>query len=346
MSLITSDAAYFGIDLGNSGVRVVQLRPVSGKPVLLNYGEAYLPPGVFTSDSVIDQNTIVETISQLLKQTQISAKHVVASIPSSQAYTSLLMTPKLSEDELAKAMKLQAEHYVPMAVDQVKIDWSVVGQGKTENEMQVMLVAAPNLIINKYVNIMDKLGLELDALEINSIALTRSIAVDPNSAVLELDIGVNDTDITIVHGGMPKLIRTQAVGSNTLVRGVSTNLGLDEVQAEQFLMKFGLTQTKLEGQVLKAVKPTLDSLLAEIHKSIKFFATQNDGIKLEKIMLTGSASIIPELPVYLANASHLPVEITNPWAKVSYPAAIQEKLFSESYKYGVAVGLALRQMNA
>jgi type IV pilus assembly protein PilM/plasmid segregation protein ParM len=125
---------------------------------------------------------------------------------------------------------------------------------------------------------------------------------------------------------------------------VAQNLGLDDVQADQFTRKFGLTQTKLEGQVFKAIKPSIDLLIGEIDKSIKFFASQYPEVKMEKIVLTGGTTALPELPTYLSTATGLAVEIANSWTKVGYPANLQNDLMQISTEYGVAVGLAERNL--
>lgn len=343
MGILGGDTNYFGLDIGSSAVRLVQLKKWSGiQPPLVTYGDAPLPEGLAASDSPVDQDKIAQIIAQLVQDTKVNTKQVVTGLASSQAFATVISTPKLSPQELSKAMKLQAEQYIPMAVDQAKVDWQIIGPGKTDQEMQVLLVAAPNTVVNKYLNIIQKAGLELLALELNAVASARSLMPNLDIAVLIVDIGSSSTDITIVHQQAPKLIRSVNVGGLTLQRAVEQALGLDTDQASQFLHNFGLTKTKLEGQVLKAVKPALDSLTDEIDRSVKFFAGQNEGIKLEKVVLTGGTARLPELQAYLANATQLPVELGNPWAGVSYPASLQDKLMGIALDYTVALGLAER----
>ena len=343
MSILSNTTdKYFGLDIGNTGIRVVQVQGASGNPALVTYADAALPVGLLTSDSPIDHEKIASTLKQIVKDAKIDTLNVVAGIPSAQSFSTVITTPKLSSEELAGAMKLQADQHIPMAVDQVKMDWHVIGPGKDETEMRVLLVAAPNTVVNKYLNIVQKAGLELQALEVNALALTRSLLPPSDLAVVVLDVGSLATDIAIVHQKAPQLIRSVQVGGEIFFRAVGQDLGLDAEQAEQFTKKFGLTKTKLEGQVLKAVKPTLDILNDEIQKSVKFFAQQNPDVKLEKIVITGGTTALPELTTYIANATGLPVELGNPWVNISYPAAMQQKLLSLSLQYGVAAGLALR----
>jgi len=156
-------------------------------------------------------------------------------------------------------------------------------------------------------------------------------------------MGQLSTELSIVEKRAPQLVRSVNIGGTTLVRAVAQALGLDDVQADQFTKKFGLTQTKLEGQVAKAMKPSLDALVTEINNSIKYFVTENPGSKIEKLVVTGTTVSLPELTTYLANATGLPVELGNPWINISYPAAQQDALMQDALTYAVAAGLALRE---
>jgi type IV pilus assembly protein PilM len=157
-----------------------------------------------------------------------------------------------------------------------------------------------------------------------------------------VDFGSLDTDVSIVWNNAPRLIRSVSMGGLTLVRAVSQKLGLDEVQATQFTYKFGLTQSKLEGQVFKAIKPMLENLVSEVEKSTKYFNGRYPEVKLEKMVVTGATSSLPELGPFLANSTGLPVEFGNAWINVSYPSALQDKLLGLSSEYAAAAGLAGR----
>jgi type IV pilus assembly protein PilM len=346
MGLFNSEVEYFGVDIGSGGIRLMQLKKGGGQPGLMTYGHVELPAGVSASDSPVDIAKVAAALKQLVKDAKVSAKYAVAGVPSSKVFASVISTPKLSHQELGKAIALQADQYIPMDTKDVKLDWVVIGPGKTDREQEVLVVAAPNTVTEKYLSIFEQAGVELIALEPNAVALARAVVPASDLAVITLDIGSVATDITIVHSNMPKLVRSANIGGNTFVRAVAQNLGLDEAQAMQFTQKFGLTQTKLEGQVYQAIKPSLDQLVGEIDKSVKFFAGQYPEIKLEKIILTGGTTNLPELPTYLSTATGLPLEIANAWTKITYPAQMQDQLMQLSSEYGVAAGLAERDMLA
>ncbi len=342
MGILSRESDYFGLDIGETAIRIVQLKRSGGRPALVSYGDAPIDKGLSSSDSAADAQQLAGLIAKLVKDLHLTTKNVVAGLPASKVFTSIITTPKLTEAELAKAIPLHADQYVPMPVDQVKLDWSVVGQGVKPDELEVLLVAAPNTVIEKYVRLMEAAGLELSAMEVNSLGLYRALIPPKSPPVLLLDIGSVASDLAVIYEHTPRLVRSINVGGRVLVKAAGQTLGLDDNQAEQFVHKFGMTQTKLEGQVFKSIKPSVDILVEEIQKSIQFFTSRYPQVKLEKLVLTGGTSSLLELPSYIATALGLPVEIGNPWINVAYPAGLQDKLIAIASHYGVASGLAQR----
>ncbi len=143
-------------------------------------------------------------------------------------------------------------------------------------------------------------------------------------------------------GDAPRLTRSIPTGTEAIIRSAQQNLGIDDKQAQQFVYKFGVSKDKLEGQVYQAILGTVDLLVGEIDKSIKFFQTRYPENKLEKVIVTGGASTIPEFPLYLANKFGLSVEIGNAWRNVSFAPERQNELLAVSNQFSVAVGLAER----
>ncbi len=344
MGLLAQEVNYFGLDIGSTQLRLVQLKKTAGNPALVTYGSVDLPSGMAASDSQTHLETLSRLINQLVRDTRANTNNVVVGLPASSLFTSIITTPKLTGAELEKGIRFQADQYIPMAIDQVKLDWSVVGPGKSDKEQEVLLVAASNLATEKYSTLLEKAGLEIVALEANATAAMRSLVRDGQEAVVILDIGDLASDLTIVYNQNPYLVRSIAVGGGTLVKAVAQSLKLDQAQAQQFAYRFGLTTAKLEGEVLKAIKPSVDSLVSEVDKSRKFFLGRYPGVKLDKVIITGGTTKLPELPTYLANALGLPVELGNAWVGVSYPSNQEDALMEVSDQYAVAVGLAQRML--
>lgn len=340
--MFKKETEFIGLDIGTTGLRLVQIKRDKEAFRLSTYGHLPMDSKVLQSDSTIDRGQLTAAIKKLLAEAQVSTKNVVAGLPSAKVFTSLISLPKMTQAELAQSVQYQAEQHVPMALDQVKLDWMLVGESADGKQQEVLLVAAPISLSERYLSLLEAAGLEVVALEPDALALSRALVNAQDQAVVLLDVGANSTDLVTVFAGFPKLIRAIPTGGDSFVKAAAQTLNLETDQAFQFVYKFGLAQTKMEGQVKKAIKPPIDNLVSELDKSIKFFLNRYKDLKIAKIILTGQASMVPEFPAYIANSVNLPVEIGNSWAHIDVPADLQPKLMELSSQFAVAAGLAIR----
>jgi type IV pilus assembly protein PilM/plasmid segregation protein ParM len=156
------------------------------------------------------------------------------------------------------------------------------------------------------------------------------------------DFGNYNSDLVISVNNAALLTRAINFGTEALIRAAMQDLNIKRDQAQEVVFKFGLDKTKVQGQVYQALINPVNSLLAEIDKSIKFFDGKYPNIKLNKIVVTGAAAIIPEFPLFLANHTGINVEIGNAWRNVSFDVKRQNELLAVSNYFGVATGLAER----
>lgn len=341
MGLFKTTEDFIGLDIGTTAIRVVQLQKSGSRASLVAYGSAPIPFGMSESDSKIDMQNLAEILKKLLAKTKISTKNVVTALPGSAVFTAVVKVPLMNKQELAKAIRYQAEQNIPLKLDEVKIDWQVIKEDTQNKQMAVMIVAAPTAKVERMMSLIGYAGLEVEALETSSIAIARSLVSPTDPLVMIVDIGSKTTELTIVENGITSHVRSLPTGGNALTRAISRNLGLDQTQSEQFKRKFGLAQDKLEGQVYKTIKPILSNIVDEIDRSIKFY-TEEFGSNVTKIILTGGSSRIPELLSFLKANLNLDINFGNPWGVVSYPANYQEQLQHNSMEFPVSVGLALR----
>jgi type IV pilus assembly protein PilM len=212
-----------------------------------------------------------------------------------------------------------------------------------KSKVEVLLTSVPNEFIEKRLDVLEAMGLNVIAFEPDNLALSRAmLAPDSSLPQMVVDIGSTSTDLVIVVNGAPRLTRAIPTGSEAIIRSAMQNLNIDAAQAEQFVFKFGLSKDKLEGQIYQAVIGTVETLMTEIDKSLKFFNTRYPGSKMDRIIVTGGASALPEFPLFVANKLGISVEIGNAWRNVSFAADRQNELLSVSNHFGVAAGLAER----
>lgn len=334
---------FFGLDIGSTAIRLVELRGKGLPKTLVRYAYVPLENSVSMSDSKADQQKLAQIISQLVNQAHVTTRDVAVGIPSGRVFTTVADFDRLSPGELAKSIPLQADTLVPTPLSESKIDWALLGDSPVDKTKQeILLTSVPNKFVEARLDMLESIGLNVIAFEPDNLAMARALTVADAGTQLILDTGHRATDLVIMQSGAPRLTRSVPTGLEAVVRSAAQSLNVDQKQAEQFVFKFGLSQDKLEGQVFQAISGTVDLLTTEVEKSIKFFQKRYSSAKVERIIVTGGASIIPEFPLYLANKFGINVEIGNAWRNVAYSQDRQNELLSISNQFSVAVGLAER----
>ncbi len=344
MALLKGVGDFFGLDIGMTAVRAVQLaQSGQGKWTLRHYGYAPIDIRTAMADSDEARRRLGEVIMTVVGQSGIKTKNVAIGLSSSKAFVTVVDMPKLSEAELQGTLKYQLDQYIPMAIDDAKVDWALLGQSLHDPAQQeVLLASTPISYAEERLELVEGLGFEVIAAEPDSLALIRSLLPsESRDAQVIVDIDEQTINVAIAYGDVPRLVRTIPNGLATLVHAAVQNLNIQEDQARQFILKFGLAPDKLEGQIAHTLENTLDGFASEILKSIKFFQTRYPALTIGSVLLGGYASTIPQLDSYFANKIGIQTTVANPWQRVSIPSQDQQ-LAAVSAEFSVAVGLAQR----
>jgi type IV pilus assembly protein PilM len=342
MSLLSGISDFFGLDIGTTAIRLVQLQGNYPK-TLVKYAYVPIDPKLSLSDAKGDQLKIAQIVLDLCSQAKMTTKNVVVGLPSRRIFTTLVDLDKVSAKELEKTIMFQADSLIPTPIAESKIDWAIIGDSPKEaSKIEVLLSSVSNKYIEDKLDALESVGLNIIAFEPENLAILRAlISPGTTTPILVLDVGSLGTDLIVPVNDAPKLTRSIAVGTQAIIKSAAQNLNIDNDQAQQFIFKFGLDPTKLDGQLNKAIQGTLESLNSEIDKSIKFFETRYNT-KITKIIVTGGASLIPNFPNTIANTFGVDVEIGNAWHNVSFPESRQNELLAVANQFSVAVGLAGR----
>lgn len=345
-SIFNAVGDFFALDIGSSALRVVQLRGSGTNRTLLKYAVAPIDVKLSLSDAPADKAQIGSTIQALLKEADISAKNVIVGLPANKTFVTVVDLPKMNAQELSSTLKYQADQYIPMSIEDSRIDWAVIGDSPAdESKQEVLLASVSNTFSESRLETLEAIGLNVVGLEPEALALARSLAstASTSGAQMIVDMGEYATDIVITLGGTPRLVRSIPTGGQALMKSAKQNLNVDDNQAQQFVYKFGFDQSKLEGQVYKAIEPTAQVIVTEVQKSIKFFTTRYLNTQVGGIVTSGAAALLPGFHQYISQAAGgVPVQAGNSWQNVSYSNTEHEKLMGLNHQFAVAVGLALR----
>ncbi len=344
MNILKGLGDFFALDIGTNAIRVVQLKKQSNGWSLEHYGYAPVDSKLTGSDSEDARRKVAEVIMTAVGQSGIKSKNVVIGLPSSKTFTTVIDVPMASEAELRATMKYQIDQYIPMAVDDAKVDWALLGTSlRAQNQQEVILSSVAKTYSEQRLEMVEALGLNVVAAEPDPIAMVRALtAPGTQGAVVQLDMGESSTDIAIVYGDAPRLVRTIPTGIASLVKATVSNLNVQDDQARQFILKFGLAPDRLEGQVLRALDMTLETFAAEITKSVKFFETRYPNTTVSGVMLAGFAGSIPQFDSYLASKVGKSVVVANPWQGVSMSQDDQKRLGPVASEFATVIGLAKR----
>ncbi len=348
MKLFKGVGDFFGLDIGTSSVRVVQLSSRGSGPSasysLKAFGYASVDAQTALADSEASRKKLGDIIMTAIGQSGIKTKNVALGIPSSKTFTTVIDVPSQSRAELTKTIRYQVDQYIPMSSEDAKIDWAFLGTSPKDPTKQEVLLASTAIDYSEEkMEFIEGLGLNIIAVEPDQIAMTRSLNIpEPNAVNFIIDMGDQTTDIAMVYNGAPRLIRSLPTGLSTIVRAAAQNLGVKEDQARQFIIKFGLAPDKLEGKIYQAVEGVLDSFASDLNKSLKFFQTKYPNVPITRVIVSGYASLVPMMNNYIANKVNITTTIGNPWASVSMALNQQQMLAPVASEFAVAVGLAQR----
>ena len=346
MSLLHGVGEFFALDIGTSALRLVQLSGDAQHGFKLDKF-AYVPLDPRTAQDTSEAGTrrMGEIVLGAMKQAGVKTKNVAIGLPAGKTFTAVIEVPNQTEKDLKKTIKYELDQYIPMAVEEAEVDYTVLGPSPNDpNKAEVLLSSSSMDYTEERMEALERIGLNVIAQEPEPIAMTRSLApVGSQDARIIVDLGETFTDIVVVYRGAPRLVRSFSGGLSALVNTVSTTLNVREDQARRFILKFGLAQDKLDGQVFKALDNTLDTFSQELTKSVRFFQNKYVGAPVLGIVLSGFAGVIPFIAEYIEVKTNIQTIQGNPWQLVQVTPEQQQALMSVASEFAVAIGLAERE---
>lgn len=334
-----------GIDIGAQSIKVLELSHSGGSTTVLSAGVVSVPRVVFNQNQIQDNIAITNLLGKLVKETGIKADEVTLALPETQVFSRVIQVPKLSKQELASAIKWEAEQYIPMPLDQVNVDYTILGDGKEvkADSMDVLLIAAPKSMIDTYIQFMDSVDLTPVCIETEMLSVYRSVMhTVPNvSNSLILHVGLRYTCIAVLRNGFLSYIHTFAAGTDALARSIAQQLSLDLDQAHKALLMYGFERNKFEGKVAIAAKPILDTVLNEIKRAVGHYNERYKEGTISTVFLCGGGAMIPGYVVTLAEAVGVETQLVNPFSAIKADKRFSS-IIEQGTRFVVASGLALR----
>ena len=317
------DEPLFGLDIGNSSLKVMQLSSDKTKvPKVLGYGvSGFYPAKCFDDGVIINKKGIGEAFLDLFDRQlvgSITTKRVACTVPSSHTFSRPMKLPAMEKDELSEAVRLEVEQYIPVPIDSLYLDYEI--SRSSPKEIELLTVAIPKKVIDSYVGFLQTMGLEPVALEPTMNALSRLFSLaDPShdQPSVMVDFGSIATDLAVFDQSM-FVNSTVTAGSDTLVNLIAKRLGLTAEKARGLKNEKGINDKSSE--ILDIIKPILDDLVREIQKIIRYYNERSTPAHrtISQVVLMGGGSTMPGLGPYLSRALGMPARMLDPWLRLDF----------------------------
>lgn len=318
-NFLYKDKPLFGLDIGTDSLRVMQLDTAGPKLSVVGYGTATFNPGAFTDGVITQPELIAEAAVKLFQHHivgKITTRRVALAIPASRTYNRAIKLPTLGEKEIADAVRTEAEQYIPIPLDQLYLDYTIIR--KQEKEVELFAVAAPKALVDSYLQLGKLLGLDVVTAEttIEAVARLFSRTDHNNVPTVLIDFGSTSAEITIFDSS---LIVTGTVGSggDHFTNSISDKLGVNKLEAIIIKTRYGLDLSKKQKEIKEAVSPVIEELLKEVRRMVRYYH-ERYGDTIGQIVIMGHGANMPGLTGHLTAALRLPVRTSDPWKSLDF----------------------------
>lgn len=347
--LFAKKNTLIGLDIGTRAVKIAEVDVKKNGYSLKKFGMMPIEPGCVEDGSIRHPEKIAEVVRQLVRDCRIKETSVATSVGGYSVIVKNITVQKMEESQLQETIQFEAEQYIPFDINDVNLDFQIVGENAgNPNQMDVLLVAAKKELINDYVNLIQLAGLVPCIIDVGAFALQNIYEVNyeaETGCVALIDIGANNTTLNIVKDRNSLFMRDVSMGCHQITLRISSEKGISLEEAER-MYRGG----KAEGLASKEVVNTIASISAdwcsEIRRALDFFYSQNPGDQVDKIILSGGGANIKKFRQLLSSETSNEVEIITPFSVFSIDGGIDVSyLESVAPQAAICAGLAIRRLD-
>lgn len=332
-----------GLDIGSGYLKIVQLKDTKGGYELELFDMLPLPPELIVDGSIIDSLRVVDSLKELARKAKVKSKDVVISMAGhSSVIIKRVALPDMSEEELYESIKFEAEQYIPFDIEDVNLDFQILGPKEEPGQMDVILVAVKRDIINEYLSVVKESGFNCQIVDVNSFALENiyevNYEIEPGKNIALVNIGANTINMNILKGGMSAFTRDSAVGSNLHT----------EVLQREFNLTYDVAERLKRGETVENISPhdafsvmelASEEIIGEVNRSLEYFHED-----INEVVLSGGCALVKDFPKLLAEKIGVETKIMQPFKNIKIPKKFDMTYIEEVAPIlAVATGLALRR---
>lgn len=344
-------APLLGLDISSSSVKLVELgRDREGQYVLERCAIEPLERGAITDGNVEKFDEVAEAIRRVVKKSGTRTRNVAMALPPSAVITKKIILPGgLSEQELEVQVEAEANQYIPFSLDEVSLDFCVIGPSPTSSgDVEVLIAASRKEKVQDRQGLAEAAGLKPVILDIESyasrMAAGRLIETLPrggaDTMVALFEVGAYTTGMQVIRNNEVLYDRDQAFGGAQLTQLIVRQYGYSLEEAEIKKRSGDLP----EDYAIGVLKPFVDSMAQEVARALQFFFTSTPHNRVDHILLAGGSAALPGLVDSVTSHTSFPCGLADPFDGMLLAQSVREKkMRREAPSYLTSCGLAMRR---
>ena len=350
MGLFSRTKGLVGLDVGSFAVKLVELKEKKGGEYQLQrLGIEPLSPEAIVDGSIMDSSLVVDAIQKLTDETGVKNSNFATALSGHSVIIKKIELPAMAPEELAESIQWEAEQYIPFDINDVRLDYVLLDDGMSTDQMDVLLVAVKRDKVNDYVSVISQAGRVPSLVDVDAFAIQNAYEMnydlDPMKVVALVNMGAGVTNINILARGTTVFWRDISFGGNQFTEALQREFNLSFEQAEA-LKRGNPVNDRNPAEAGPVLESVAGEMAAEIQKTFDFFgATSSDG-SVDELVLSGGCAMTPNLLQVLRERFGVPTELMNPLRRVTYKESEfnSEWLQSIAPMMAVTIGLAARKL--
>lgn len=340
-----------GIDISSTSVKLIELSRSGGRYKVEAYAVEPLPPNAVVEKNIAELEVVGQVITKLVAKSRTTLKQAAVAVSGSAVITKQIqMESGLSEDELETQLKIEADQYIPYPIEEVAIDFEVLGPSGVAGRDNVLLAACRKENVEMREAALALAGLSAKVVEVEAYALERAYQLvssqlaggRENLTVAVVDIGATMTTLSVMRNGVTIYTREQVFGGKQLTDEIQRRYGLSVEEAGLAKKQGGLP----DDYELEVLEPFKEGVVQQISRSLQFFFAAGQYTEVDYILLAGGTSSIPNLDRLVQQKLGTPTMVANPFANMSLSNKVNAgALASDAPSLMIACGLAMRSFD-
>lgn len=343
-----------GLDIGTSLIKVAELKSSGKGPVLNKFGIASIRPGLIEDGQIVEIDELAQSIKTLFKIHNIKSKNISISTGGSSVVVKTITMPSASsssEQNLLESIRFEAEQYIPYDIDDMNIDFQIVGDNDgNPDQMNVLLVAVKKDLVSSYIELIDQADLNAQVIDVDSFAFQNIFEAASHGRgegmTMLIDVGSHKTSLNIVKDNNSLMMRDSSSGLGQIWEEISSDVNCDIEDAIKIFS--GIDKDSMDSDSLHEMCQGFAKMwCSETQNIVKTFQSKSTQGKIDRVFVTGGGSLVSGFIDFLSESLAVPVSIFNPFEGVIVnPNKFSESLINEWAPFAaIALGLALRKVD-